>query len=82
MQLTAGDDSSVQFTPEAHNKQIRMVTDESKKPIVRASPDVEPVIKHHEAIEHEIAANSAKVETIHNVSDDSPVPKQLYQPME
>mmetsp|Transcript_57733 Transcript_57733/g.122492 ORF Transcript_57733/g.122492 Transcript_57733/m.122492 type:complete len:438 (-) Transcript_57733:111-1424(-) len=81
VQLTAGDDSSVQFTPEVHNKQIRMVTDESKKPIVRASPVVEPVIEHHEAIEHEIAAGSAKVETIRNVSDDGPVPKQPHQSM-
>jgi len=42
VQLTAGDDSSVQFTPEVHNRQLQMaIEDDRNKGIIRASPVVE-----------------------------------------
>ena len=42
VQLTAGNDSSVQFTPEVHNRQLQMaIQDDHNKGIILALPVVE-----------------------------------------
>ncbi len=74
VQLTAGDDASVQFTPETHKRQLKMAEgtnagNGNNNAIVRASPVIErkelkqATAAAHEAIEHDMVAAKYECDT-------------------